>query len=75
MLSIDSNDPNVIIHSISSTDDSVESNIVLAPEDVATLTTLMHRYDELLLEMDKLSNQLETLLESEGAANKQPNPA
>ncbi|MEQ1830702.1 MAG: hypothetical protein ABL921_32420 [Pirellula sp.] len=42
-----------------------DSNVALAPEEIATLSSLMGRYDQLLLEMDTLSERLEELLKIE----------
>lgn len=45
-----------------------EPNVVLAPEEIATLGSLMSQYDHLLAEMDDLNLQLETLLKAESPA-------
>ena len=42
-----------------------EPNVALAPEEIATLTSLMNRYDQLLLEIDSLTERLQTLLDQE----------
>jgi hypothetical protein len=38
------------------------ANIALAPEEIATLTSLMDRYDEVLKEVDRLNAEIESLL-------------
>ena len=43
-----------------------EPNLTLAPEEIATLTSLMGSYDSLLLEIDALNGRLEELLNLEG---------
>ena len=43
-----------------------EPNLTLAPEEIATLTSLMGNYDSLLLEIDALNGRLEELLNLEG---------
>ena len=47
------------------TDQADEPNLALAPEEIATLTSLMHRYDQLLVEMDNLNQRIEELLKLE----------
>jgi len=47
-----------------------ESNLALAPEEIATLSTLMNRYDLLLVEMDNLNQRLEELLKLESPTRK-----
>jgi len=42
-----------------------EANLALAPEEIATLSSLMNRYDLLLVEMDHLNQRLEELLKQE----------
>lgn len=42
-----------------------EPNLALAPEEIATLSSLMSRYDLFLVEMDDLNQQLEELLKQE----------
>lgn len=46
-----------------------EPNVVLAPEEIATLGSLMSQYDQLLADMDNLNLQIETLLKSEPPAS------
>ena len=43
-----------------------EPNLTLAPEEIATLTSLMESYDSLLLEIDALNGRLQELLNMEG---------
>ncbi|MFY7874457.1 MAG: hypothetical protein ACOVQM_03370 [Pirellula sp.] len=45
-----------------------EPNVVLAPEEIATLGSLMSQYDQLLADMDELNLQIETLLKAESPA-------
>ena len=45
-----------------------EPNVVLAPEEIATLGSLMSQYDQLLADMDALNLQIETLLKAESPA-------
>ena len=45
-------------------------NLALAPEEIATLSTLMNRYDQLLVEMDNLNQRLEELLKLESPTRK-----
>ena len=47
-----------------------EPNLALAPEEIATLSTLMNRYDLLLVEMDNLNQRLEELLKLESPTRK-----
>lgn len=42
-----------------------EPNVVLAPDEIATLSSLMGQYDQLLEDMDNLNLQLESLLKAE----------
>ena len=42
-----------------------EPNVVLAPEEIATLGSLMGQYDQLLADMDDLNSQIEMLLKAE----------
>jgi hypothetical protein len=39
-----------------------EPNVALAPEEIATLTSLMHRYDQVLDDIDLLNARMEELL-------------
>ena len=48
-----------------------EPNVALAPEEIATLTSLMTRYDQVLLDIDSLTERLEKLLEREKESSKQ----
>lgn len=41
-------------------------NIALAPEEVATLRSLVDRYDQVIKDLDHLNDQIETLLKAEG---------
>jgi hypothetical protein len=43
-----------------------EHNVLLAPEEIATLTDLMSRYDQVLVDIDTLNGRLEELLRIEG---------
>ena len=45
---------------------SDESNVSLAPDEIATLTDLMGRYDEVLADIEILNCRLEELLKIEG---------
>ncbi len=45
-----------------------EPNVALAPEEIATLGSLMSQYDQLLADMDQLNLQIETLLKAESPA-------
>jgi hypothetical protein len=45
-----------------------EANIPLAPEESATLTSLISRYDQLLIEVDALNLRIEELLKCESPA-------
>lgn len=47
-----------------------EPNLALAPEEIATLSSLMNRYDLLLVEMDNLNQRLEELLKLESPTRK-----
>ncbi len=47
-----------------------EPNLALALEEIATLSTLMNRYDLLLVEMDNLNQRLEELLKLESPTRK-----
>jgi hypothetical protein len=51
-----------------------DANLSLAPEEIATLSSLMSRYDRLLVEMDALSEKLEELLKVESPSNVPPKP-
>ena len=42
-----------------------EVNIALAPEEIASLTSLMKRYDQVLLDIDVLNGRLQELLDIE----------
>ena len=42
-----------------------EVNIPLAPEEIATLTSLMERYGQVLLDIDTLNGRLQELLDVE----------
>ena len=42
---------------------SDEPNVVLAPEEIATLNSLMERYDQVLLDIDALNARLQELVE------------
>ncbi len=42
-----------------------EVNIALAPEEIATLTSLMERYGQVLLDIDVLNGRLQELLDIE----------
>lgn len=42
---------------------SDEPNVALAPEEIATLTSLMERYDQVLLDIDALNDRLQELVE------------
>jgi hypothetical protein len=52
-----------------------EPNVALAPEEIATLSTLMQRYDQLLAEMDALNAQLEEVLKVESPSSTRINSA
>ena len=45
--------------------DADESNLALAPEEVATLASLMQRYDKVLVEVNRLNAEIESMLEVE----------
>lgn len=47
-----------------------EPNLALALEEIATLSTLMNRYNLLLVEMDNLNQRLEELLKLESPTRK-----
>ena len=49
-----------------------EPNVVLAPDEIATLGTLMSQYDRLLQDMDSLNARIEALLEQEAPAKEAP---
>ncbi len=42
-----------------------EPNLTLAPEEIATLTSLMESYDQVLADIDALNVRLQELLEME----------
>lgn len=42
-----------------------EVNIALAPEEIASLTSLMERYGQVLLDIDVLNGRLQELLDIE----------
>ena len=42
-----------------------EVNVALAPEEIATLTSLMERYGQVLLDIDVLNERLQELLDFE----------
>jgi len=44
---------------------SDEPNVLLAPDEIATLTHLMSRYDQVLADVEILNNRLEELLKIE----------
>ncbi len=44
---------------------SDEPNVALAPEEIATLTSLMERYDQVLLDIDALNDRLQQLVDKE----------
>jgi hypothetical protein len=46
--------------------DQETSNIAFAPEEVATLQSLVKRYDRVIEELDTLNEQIESLLALEG---------
>ncbi|MCE3015085.1 MAG: hypothetical protein ACK56W_02060 [Pirellula sp.] len=41
-------------------------NIALAPDEVATLRSLVDRYDQVIRDLDQLNEQIESLLQAEG---------
>jgi hypothetical protein len=41
-------------------------NIALDPEEVATLRSLVDRYDQVIQDLDQLNDQIESLLQAEG---------
>ena len=47
-----------------------EPNVVLAPEEIATLGSLMSQYDQLLADMDNLNLQIDMLLKAEPPASR-----
>ena len=69
--SVDSKSPGLIQGSAESAESvdlaqgTDEPDVLLAPKEIATLTSLMRRYEELLLEMDHLNDSLEELLNAE----------
>ncbi len=44
-----------------------EPNLTLAPEEIATLTSLMESYDQVLVDIDALNDRLQELLDMEGS--------
>jgi hypothetical protein len=62
-----SNDQPTTIAQLATMED--EPNVVLAPEEIATLGALMSQYDQLLADMDNLNSQIETLLKAESPAS------
>ncbi|MCY2986224.1 MAG: hypothetical protein NTY15_21560 [Planctomycetota bacterium] len=44
---------------------SDEPNVMLAPDEIATLTDLMSRYDQVLVDIESLNSRLEELLKIE----------
>jgi len=44
---------------------SDEANVLLAPDEIATLTHLMSQYDQVLANVEILNNRLEELLKIE----------
>ena len=44
---------------------SDEPNVLLAPDEIATLTDLMGRYDQVLADIETLNSRLEELLKIE----------
>lgn len=44
---------------------SDEPNVLLAPDEIATLTDLMSRYDQVLVDIETLNTRLEELLKVE----------
>ncbi len=48
-----------------------EPNVALAPEEIATLASLMDRYDQVLLDIDLLTDRLEELLKTESVSRKE----
>jgi hypothetical protein len=62
-----SNDQPTTIAQLATMED--EPNVVLAPEEIATLGSLMSQYDQLLADMDNLNSQIETLLKAESPAS------
>jgi hypothetical protein len=43
----------------------VGPELALAPEEIATLSSLMGRYDQILVDVDNLNEQIESLLKLE----------
>lgn len=43
-----------------------DPNLALAPDEIATLTSLMDRYDQVLLDIDLLNDRLQELLTTQG---------
>ena len=50
-----------------------EPNITLAPEEIATLTSLMESYDQVLVDIDALNVRLQELLEMESPKSENVN--
>ncbi len=44
---------------------SDELNVALAPEEIATLSSLMERYDQVLLDIDALNGRLQEMVDKE----------
>ena len=40
-------------------------NVAFAPEEIATLSSLMERYDQVILDLDSLNGRLQELLDVE----------
>ena len=53
---------------------SDEPNVMLAPDEIATLTDLMSRYDQVLVDIETLNGRLEELLKVE-SPKKEEEPA
>jgi len=64
MLSIATLPVSDVIPATETTND--DPNLALAPDEIATLTSLMVRYDQVLLDIDLLTDRLQELLETEG---------
>ncbi len=47
---------------------SEEPNVFLAPDEIASLTSLMQQYDQVLVEIDTINARLQELLDIEGPA-------
>lgn len=45
---------------------SEEPNVFLAPDEIASLTSLMQQYDQVLVEIDTINARLQELLDIEG---------